>query len=71
MKPMTPAECATRANVSLSLVYAVLRSGRLPSMRIGCRGRGKWLVEPGDFEAWMESCKRSELPDDGPYVFLK
>jgi hypothetical protein len=41
-------------------------------MRIGCRGRGKWLVAPEDFEAWVQSCKLSEMPEEGtPFTYLK
>lgn len=62
MKPMTPAQCAEQANVSLSLIYAVLRSGRLKAMRIGSRGRGCWRILAEDFEAWLQTCRVSDPP---------
>ncbi|MBA4066193.1 MAG: hypothetical protein C0501_21260 [Isosphaera sp.] len=73
MKPMTPKEVAERANVSLSLVYALLHSGKLKGMRIGCRGRGKWLVDPADYDAFIATCKLGDLPepDTQPFHFLK
>jgi excisionase family DNA binding protein len=64
VKPLTPAECAERANVSLSLIYAVLKSGRLKAMRIGCRGRGCWRIDPDDFENWKQSCRLEEMPQE-------
>jgi excisionase family DNA binding protein len=73
VKPLTPAECAGLANVSLSLIYAVLKAGRLKAMRIGCRGKGKWLVDPSDFENWKQSCRLEEMPqeDEGELKWLK
>ncbi len=64
MKPMTPAECADKANVSLSLVYSLLRAGRIKAMRIGVRGRGCWRIAPQDFEAWLQTCQFSESPHE-------
>lgn len=64
MKPLTPMECAEKANVSLSLIYAVLKSGRLKAMRIGCRGKGKWLVDHDDFENWKQSCRLEDMAED-------
>lgn len=71
MKPLTPKQVAERANVSLSLVYAVLHAGKLRTLRIGCRGKGKWLIEPEDFENWKATCKVSELAvPDGELKYL-
>ena len=70
---LTPADCAERACVSLSLIYSVIKQGRLKAYRIGCRGRGKYLVGEADFEAWLASCKLEDLPqeEDGDLKFLK
>ena len=72
MKRMTPAECAAKANVSLSLIYHVLRDGRLRAMRIGCRGRGCWRVAPEDFDNWLATCKVSEVrqEEEGEFTYL-
>jgi excisionase family DNA binding protein len=70
---MTPREAAEKLGVSQSLIYGVLKAGKLKGMRVGCRGRGKWLIDPNDFEAWKQSCKVTEWPepDDGqPYQYL-
>lgn len=73
MKPLTPKQCAERIGVSQSLIYAALHAGKLKAFRVGVRGRGKWLVMPDDFDAWLQSMKVSQaVPvDDGSYVFLK
>ena len=33
------------ATVSRSLIYSLLKQGKLEAVRIGCRGKGKWLIE--------------------------
>lgn len=72
MKLLTPAECSERARVSLSLIYSVLKCGRLPALRIGARGRGKWLVEEASFEAWLASCRTEEsTAADGPLAHIR
>lgn len=59
---LTPKQAAVRANVSRSLIYSLLRQGKLPAARIGCRGRGKWLISPEDLETYMEQCKVTREP---------
>ncbi len=39
-------------NISSSQVYALVRSGDLPAIKIG--GRGQWRVEATRLEAWHE-----------------
>lgn len=70
---LTVREAAKRAAVSESLIYGVLKAGRLKGLRIGCRGRGCWRIDEQDFDSWLSTCRVSELPtDDGsPYQFLK
>ena len=50
-------EAARRATVSQSLIYALLKTGRLPAVRLGCRGRGVWRIEESDIDSYVESCK--------------
>lgn len=58
MKPtFTVKQAAERAHVSRSLIYALLRTGRLKALRIGCRGRGKWLIEEEVLAAFVEECR--------------
>jgi excisionase family DNA binding protein len=73
VKPLTPKQCAEKIGVSLSLIYALLQTGKLKGMRIGVRGKGKWLVAPEDLDAFLATCKVSDLPepDDGDYAYLK
>ena len=62
---------AARARVSRSLVYALLRRGLLPAMRIGARGRGKWVIDAADLERFLASCKTAGLPEGGEtFTFL-
>lgn len=72
MKPLTPKQCAERIGVSLSLIYAALHAGKLVAFRVGVRGKGKWLIDSEDFDAWLQSMKVSKaVPvDDGRYKFL-
>lgn len=69
---MTPREIAEKACVSQSTVYALLKAGRLPGFRVGCRGRGKWLVRWEDWEAFLASCKvaAGSVDDGRPFRFL-
>lgn len=70
---LTPKQVANYCGVSLSLVYALLQAGKLPALRIRCRGRGKYLILREDVDGFLASCKLSELPapDDGPFTFLR
>lgn len=70
---LTPAACAERACVSLSLIYAVIKQGRLKAYRIGCRGKGRYLVEETDFDLWLQSCRLENMPqeEDGNLTYLE
>ena len=60
---LTVKDAAGRARVSPSLVYALLRKRKLKAMRVGCRGRGKWLIEESDFsQKSAEASVRYVLP---------
>jgi excisionase family DNA binding protein len=48
------AEVAEVLGVSGSQVYALVRSGELPAIKIG--GRGQWRVEAGELEKYIQRC---------------
>ena len=54
---VTVKQAASRLNVSPSLIYALLRQHKLAAARIGCRGKGKWLVEEAEVERYRASCQ--------------
>lgn len=45
------ADVAQTLNISSSQVYALVRSGDLPAIKIG--GRGQWRVETARLEEWI------------------
>ena len=49
---LTLEDVATYLNVSVPQVYALVRSGRLPAIKIG--GRGIWRVDRAQLEAFIE-----------------
>jgi excisionase family DNA binding protein len=67
---LTVKQAAARACVSKSLLYALLKSGRLAGVRIGCRGRGTWRVEESVLDAFLEDCK-SEPPPEPPLRHIR
>lgn len=72
MTMLTPQQAADRIGVSLSLIYAVLKAGKLPALRVGCNGKGRWLITQEDFDNWLQSCRVSEMAqeDDGELKYL-
>jgi len=67
-------QAAERAGVSESLLYQLCSEGRLPHYRLGGRGRrGKILISAEDLDAFMESCRVTEPPDDddGPLQHIR
>ena len=66
---LTPQEAADRACVSRSLIYALLRRGRLPAMRVGASGRGRWVIDADDLERFLASCKLTGLPEESETEF--
>jgi excisionase family DNA binding protein len=67
---MTAKQVAERAGVSLSLVYRWCDERRLPHYRAGGRGRrGKILIDPRDFDAFLESLRVEppDSPDESAY----
>lgn len=45
-------DVATYLSVSVPQVYALVRSGELPAIKIG--GRGVWRVDKGKLDAYLE-----------------
>jgi excisionase family DNA binding protein len=45
------ADVAETLNISAAQVYALVRSGELPAIKIG--GRGQWRVEAAELEAYI------------------
>lgn len=58
---LTPKQAALRMCVSLSLVYQLLRERKIPAYRVGVRGRGKYVLEVEDVDAFMANCKLEQL----------
>lgn len=48
---LTLADVAEQLNISAAQVYALVRSGELPAIKIG--GRGQWRVESSEFEDYI------------------
>lgn len=70
---LTPKEAADRAGCSLSLIYQLCHEGRLAHLRIGGRGRrGKIIIPVSDLDAFLETCRITEPPDeDGPLTHIR
>jgi excisionase family DNA binding protein len=49
---MTLEEVATYLNVSVTQVYALVRSHELPAIKLG--GRGVWRIDKNHLEAYLE-----------------
>jgi excisionase family DNA binding protein len=50
---MTIKEIMERLAIGRDSVYAMLRTGQLPAIRVG--GRGQWLVTRHAFETWEKT----------------
>lgn len=46
------ADVAEMLNISAAQVYALVRSGDLPAIKVG--GRGQWRVETSELEKYIE-----------------
>jgi excisionase family DNA binding protein len=53
---LTLEDVATYLNVSVTQVYALVRSGELPGIKIG--GRGFWRVDRAQLEAYIDRLHR-------------
>ena len=61
------ADVAEVLNVSAAQVYALVRSGELPAIKVG--GRGQWRVEVSELEAYIKRCyeKTREFVETHPF----
>jgi excisionase family DNA binding protein len=58
---MTVKEFAEKAEISLSLAYALIAEGRVPHRRIGQRGRrGAIRISEEDYRQFMEAVKAAQ-----------
>ena len=62
------ADVAEILNTSSAQVYALVRRGELPAIKIG--GRGQWRVESSELEAYIERAyaQTRAFVEDHPYV---
>lgn len=62
------ADVAEILNTSSAQVYALVRRGDLPAIKIG--GRGQWRVEASELEAYIERAyaQTREFVEEHPYV---
>ncbi|WP_166346227.1 helix-turn-helix domain-containing protein [Phytoactinopolyspora limicola] len=56
-KLLTLADVAELLNTSSAQVYALVRSGELPAMKMG--GRGQWRVHPDRLAQYIETAHQS------------
>jgi excisionase family DNA binding protein len=65
---LTLADVAEVLNTSSAQVYALVRRGDLPAIKIG--GRGQWRVESTELEGYIERAyaQTREFVADHPYV---
>ena len=56
---LTVPQVAARLNVSQSLVYALVDSGKIVSHRIG-NGRGTVRISEADLATYLDSCRREK-----------
>lgn len=75
IKPLTPAEAARAAKVSVSLIYQLCAERRLPHYRVGGTGRrGKIVIDEAELIEFLRSCRvdSSDLAeDDGPLRHIR
>lgn len=65
---LTLADVAEVLNTSSAQVYALVRRGELPAIKIG--GRGQWRVEASQLESFIEKMytETKAFVDDHPFV---
>ena len=73
MELLTPTDVAKRGCVSRSLIYGLIRQGKLPAYRVGVNGKGKLLIKWADWETFLEECRVSPWPrrDEHDLKYLK
>jgi len=65
MNLLRPKQVAELLSCSLSNVYALLESGRLPSVSVGAGGAGL-RVMPEDVKAFIDSGRHGRRPKEWP-----
>jgi excisionase family DNA binding protein len=62
------ADVAEILNTSSAQVYALVRRGELPAIKIG--GRGQWRVEASELEGYIQRAyaQTREFVEEHPYV---
>ena len=62
------ADVAEILNTSTAQVYALVRRGELPAIKIG--GRGQWRVEASELEGYIQRAyaQTREFVEEHPYV---
>ena len=65
---LTLADVAEVLSTSSAQVYALVRRGELPAIKIG--GRGQWRVEASELEAYIQRAyaQTREFVEEHPYV---
>ena len=65
---LTLADVAEILNTSSAQVYALVRRGDLPAIKIG--GRGQWRVEASELEGYIERAyeQTGEFLEEHPFV---
>lgn len=53
----TPKEIATILNLSIDMVYDMLREGCLPAIRLGAGKRQMWRIPKEEFEVYIQSAR--------------
>ena len=64
---LTLADVSEVLNVSAAQVYALVRSGALPAIKVG--GRGQWRVEAAELETYIQRmyAQTREFVDQHPF----
>ena len=67
----TPKEVATILNLSLDMVYDLLRDGRMPAIRLGTGRRPTWRIPKDGFEVYLRSLRTGPGYDEARRSELK
>gem|GEM_PF-2516136 len=67
----TPKEVATILNLSLDMVYDLLRDGKMPAIRLGSGRRPTWRIPKDGFEIYLKSLRTGPGYDEARRSELK
>jgi len=56
-KTLTTAQVAERLSISCYVVRELLKSGKIPGIKLTTSEKAKWRIEEKDLEAWIASQK--------------